>query len=217
MNSGIYYILNKINQKRYIGSTRDFNLRKNEHWSKLRNNKHTNLHLQNSWNLHGEENFKFHALLMCEKKILLEQEKYWIEKYETSDKKKGYNIEKDPICRSKSKSTREKISNTWKEKYSKGYVHPNKGKKFGPEVIKNMRKAQSGKKLSKSHVEKMSKSLQKPIIQCTMDGVEIRKFPSTKSAAESLSIKGPHITRCLKGRRKSTGGYTFKYDDKVKI
>jgi group I intron endonuclease len=59
MNSGIYEIYNRVTGIRYIGSTLNFKRRWLQHRVKLRRNKHTNLHLQNSWNKHGEQNFEF--------------------------------------------------------------------------------------------------------------------------------------------------------------
>jgi len=57
--SGIYKILNKINGKYYVGSTKNFNNRWNSHKSSLNRNEHTNIHLQNSYNKFGKENFDF--------------------------------------------------------------------------------------------------------------------------------------------------------------
>lgn len=43
--SGIYCFRNIINNKRYIGKSNNINHRKNQHLSKLRNNKHKNFKL----------------------------------------------------------------------------------------------------------------------------------------------------------------------------
>ena len=49
MDSGVYAIKNKINDKLYVGSTRAFHARKREHYSQLRRGQHHNPHLQNAW------------------------------------------------------------------------------------------------------------------------------------------------------------------------
>lgn len=59
MNCGIYWITNLVNYHRYIGSSRNIKQRFSQHKSALRHNKHRNKHLQNAWNLYGEENFLF--------------------------------------------------------------------------------------------------------------------------------------------------------------
>ena len=58
-NSGIYKIVNLITGKYYVGSTKSFETRKTCHFSRLRNNNHTNKHLQNAYNKYGADNFKF--------------------------------------------------------------------------------------------------------------------------------------------------------------
>jgi len=77
--SGIYKIINKINGKYYVGSTNDFKWREYQHKWALNQNKHTNPHLQNSWNKYGKDNFSFiiiesnipkNELLMVEQKYL---------------------------------------------------------------------------------------------------------------------------------------------------
>ena len=59
----IYQIKNIVNNKIYIGSTiRATYIRKYEHFSELRNNKHCNNHLQKAWNKYGEDKFEFSIL-----------------------------------------------------------------------------------------------------------------------------------------------------------
>lgn len=88
---GIYSIVNKINNRRYIGSTSDsFRKRWNLHKYHLRNNKHKNSHLQYSWNKYGEENFEFIILEICDDKSkVLEIEQLYIDK---EDFENLYNI-----------------------------------------------------------------------------------------------------------------------------
>lgn len=61
--AGIYKIINKINNKYYIGSSCNcigaYGNRKGSHFSRLRRNKHKNPHLQNAYNKYGEKNFQF--------------------------------------------------------------------------------------------------------------------------------------------------------------
>lgn len=87
MISCIYQIKNTVNSKIYIGSTKNFKSRKNEHLSSLRSGKHHCIYLQRSYEKYGKNNFIFEILEECDIKCLLEKEIFWIEKL-----KPEYNI-----------------------------------------------------------------------------------------------------------------------------
>lgn len=57
--SGIYKIINKIDDKYYVGSTKDFDKRWLEHKSALIGNRHPNDKLQRAWNKYGQDKFEF--------------------------------------------------------------------------------------------------------------------------------------------------------------
>lgn len=57
--SGIYKIVNKINGKYYVGSTKNFKNRWREHKRKLEGNNHPNEKLQNAYNKYGVTNFNY--------------------------------------------------------------------------------------------------------------------------------------------------------------
>lgn len=56
---GIYQISNKINNKKYIGSSKSIEERWSLHKRKLNNNTHFNSHLQRSYNKNGKGAFGF--------------------------------------------------------------------------------------------------------------------------------------------------------------
>ena len=95
---GIYAIINKRNNKKYIGESMDISRRWEEHKKDLNLNCHNNYKLQNDWNKFGEDNFEFRVLItlspnidVMEKYILLYTESKIIKQYNTI--KEGYNIE----------------------------------------------------------------------------------------------------------------------------
>jgi group I intron endonuclease len=72
--TGIYAIVNKVNDKFYVGSAvrqgkfrshSGFYTRWNRHLWVLRRNEHHSRYLQNAWNKYGEENFEFRILHFC--------------------------------------------------------------------------------------------------------------------------------------------------------
>lgn len=92
MSIGIYMILNKINDKKYIGSSNNVQSRITQHNWLLRTNKHSNTYLQNSFNLFGEENFDFKLIEICNLNDLVIRENYYIHKYNTMYDKHGFNL-----------------------------------------------------------------------------------------------------------------------------
>jgi group I intron endonuclease len=72
----VYKIVNLVNNKWYVGSTCDQQRRWKRHRKYLNNKGHDNAKLQSSWNIHGESNFKFETIRVCEtieEALLLEQ------------------------------------------------------------------------------------------------------------------------------------------------
>ena len=79
-NAGIYLITNTKNNKKYVGSSANIARREYDHTRQLNKQAHSNAHLQNSWNKHGEKSFEFYTLVLCarEKKSLLALEQFYI-------------------------------------------------------------------------------------------------------------------------------------------
>lgn len=89
MKSGIYCIKNLITKVSYIGSSKNINLRLKTHLYNLRNNKHPNKYLQNSWNKYKEDNFYIKIIEYTEN--LLEREQFYINNIKWN---KLYNLTK---------------------------------------------------------------------------------------------------------------------------
>lgn len=88
---GIYCIENLINEKKYIGLSKDIERRINDHKNYLRKNKHINDHLQSAWNTYGESNFNFRIIELCDENMLREREIYYINKFNSRNRIFGYN------------------------------------------------------------------------------------------------------------------------------
>lgn len=90
INSGIYIIENKINEKFYIGSAVNITKRWGEHLFHLSKGSHKNKKLQNSFNKYGKLCFEFLIVETCLKEELIEREQYWIDVLSAT--KDGFNI-----------------------------------------------------------------------------------------------------------------------------
>ncbi len=95
MDSGIYQVRNLVNNKRYIGLTECFRVRKTSHFTRLRKNIHINPKLQNAYNKYGEQNFIFEIIEECENNKLEEREVFWV--YFHDSLKNGYNCKEPGI------------------------------------------------------------------------------------------------------------------------
>lgn len=136
--SGIYQIRNLINNKIYVGSAINLIKRKNNHFSILKNNKHRNNKLQNSYNLYGENNFIFEVIEFVENKNkIIEHEQYWIDRLNIV--KYGYNI-----CPIAGNITGFKHSDDYKLKIT-GSGNPFYGKHHTEETKQKMSVARKGK------------------------------------------------------------------------
>lgn len=91
MKSGTYAIVNTATGYQYIGSTKDFDNRRGEHFHALRSGKHINVWLQRSFDKHGKEAFDFIVLEECPEDQLFIVEKKMIEAARASGAKL-YNI-----------------------------------------------------------------------------------------------------------------------------
>ena len=78
MASGVYVIENKLNGKRYVGSAVDLKVRRQGHKRALLRGTHINIHLQNSWNKHGDDTFEFDVIEYWEPEFLVGMEQWWM-------------------------------------------------------------------------------------------------------------------------------------------
>lgn len=92
MNYYIYTIVCNVNKKVYVGYTNNFLNRKRQHLTFLRDNKHSNAHLQSAYNLYGKENFSIDILVECEKEHAYSEEHYWCNLLNSHNPTFGFNI-----------------------------------------------------------------------------------------------------------------------------
>lgn len=97
MSIGVYKITNIINNKFYIGSSKNIEKRLKNHFNNLKNNTHCNKHLQNAYNKYGKDAFISEILEITSEYDLRSREDYYIKKTKCYDGNIGYNIAKGAI------------------------------------------------------------------------------------------------------------------------
>ncbi len=109
--SGIYCIVNCVNDKIYVGSSKNIKIRIANHKNLLIKKKHGNIHLQRAYNKYKLGSFSFEVLEYCNINKLLGREEYWINFYKSNSNKHGYNMESFKNGRKK-----RVISKAWRRK-----------------------------------------------------------------------------------------------------
>jgi len=233
---GIYCIENKINKKKYIGSSKNVYKRKNRHFSELRNLRHKNNKLQSSYNKYGEDNFMFYVLEFIENEDeLIIKEQYYINSI-----KPDYNINliaNSSLGVRRSEETKEKIRQAniglkhpeWRNKIKSesqgGENHWTKKKVFSKESKQKMSDSQKklhqdgyvhprkGVKESNDIIENKRIRTSKPIKQFTLDGILVEEFSSAKEAKEKYGYHPMYISQCCNLKRKKYKGYVWRFNE----
>ena len=151
---GIYKIINIINNKVYIGSSKNIYKRIMSHFQELIKGSHQNKHLQNSFDKYGINSFKVEILKTIlyddfTERNLRDLETSYIQKYKSYMSDFGYNIVSVGVGTSSRDFTEER-----KRKISKSHIGMpahNKGVPMTIEqklILKNINTEKYGKKIS---------------------------------------------------------------------
>lgn len=208
MLKGYIYRLTSPSNKVYIGQSIDV---------KKRFNRYKNLHCKNQTKLYralikyGFDKFKIDIIKTIEsdnkqglQTLLNEWEILFIEQYNSN--KIGYNVSKGGnqgrLGVKESEETIQKKKNIWTEEKKKEH-----SKKFS-----GQNNPMFGVKMGRAHNAKY-------VEQYDLDGMYIATFDSTKEASEKVKTKDNKIidsrnirSVCI-GKRKTAGGYFWKYHD----
>ena len=135
LKGGVYKLTNKLNDRVYIGSAKEFKNRWKEHARSLKLGKHHNRFLQADYNKCGPEAFSFSILEIVEGDKLARttaEQKYVNETYDHGDQ--CYNLHKDTISY---QGKRQACLEETKKKISDA----NSGRVYSPEALENIREA----------------------------------------------------------------------------
>lgn len=160
MTCGIYMIQNKVNGKIYVGQSVDIEERWRHHKGELRNNSHSNKHLQKAWNKDGEDNFKFTIVCECDESQLNTVEEYYIFELMTYEDEIGYNLNYGGGSGRPTEATKKKMAAA--QKGAKAHLYgthlPEETKKKISEALKGENNYLYGKHLPEETKKKISEA-----------------------------------------------------------
>lgn len=207
MNSGIYIIRNLTTLDSYVGSSGNLGRRKNIHFAQLRKGTHSNKHLQNSFNKHGEQSFEFIILENCDQHQLLIREQYYIDILIPTYNKRviaasniGYKKSAEDIEKTVSKLRNVPRPQEVKDKIRKtltGSIRP-----------RNVVDRIAAKKLGKPNI-----ALFRQVVQLSKEGEMIEIWPSITKASNQTKATIQSISAVCKSKRKTANGFCWMYLD----
>lgn len=224
--TGIYCIENIINNKKYIGQSVNIKNRKRKHLDELNKNKHCNEFLQNDWIQYGNNSFKFEILEECDADDLDKLERYYINKYNTTDSRFGYNLTHGGVKNpSPIECVCNKISENLKDVYknNKELINERRNsayKQWADPSIKEKILGKNNGMYGKHHTiqakEKMSNAAtgreSKQKIKIKVLCVELNKiFDSASDAAKEFGTQSCCILGVCRGERHTANGYHWKF------
>jgi group I intron endonuclease len=235
MNSGIYIIKNIINNKIYIGSSMNIKKRWAEHKSDLIKNKHHSRTLQKSYNKHGLENFIFEVLEFVKHKNhkeLFSLEQKYLDKYKPYERHVGYNISKSsmgPVGVKREDLKNFNIQNKSKKVYQYD-LNGNFIKEWSSVAEVSLFYKVNKSNISKNCLGKTKKSFgyvwsydcknfisvseskkKKKVLQYSLEDTFLKEWCSLAEASKHLNIPISKISLVCSNKRKTTGGFKWKY------
>ena len=208
--SGIYKIINKVNGKYYIGSSKDIKQRWHKHIYTLSLNKHKNNYLQRAWNKYGKDSFDWIVVEEVPIEKLLEVEQKYLDNTHLNNDI-CYNLNSKASGGGWNEVSKKKLS-----KKHKGKRNPFFGKKHSLKIKEMISKSSKERKHSLESKKKMSIIARKKG-QSLKWKQKMKKF----SVEYLISIKHPSVINIYKfininGKKFEGTSHEFKEKYKVK-
>ena len=217
------------NGKKYIGITKQKPKRR---WQNGKAYKH-NPYITSAINKYGWDNIEHMILYNNLSKEQAEQKEIeLIKKYQSANRKYGYNISNGGnTIGTHSEETKKKLSeiHTGKEGLKgernpmygkKGIKHPNYGKHLSEDIKKKISKKLKGKPRTDHDEFIIKQSIRvagdknpraRKILQFKTDGQLVKEWTCSKYASKYYGLSNGNIINVCKGRQKTARGYIWKY------
>jgi group I intron endonuclease len=209
----IYKIVNLVNNKCYIGSTKDLKKRIRSHLGDLKRNKHHCIALQRAYNKYGKDNFIILPIWVCQEEDRLQWEQIFMD-----EQKPEYNMAKSSSApmegRKHSPETIEKFKNRpvkkgkdhhkfgskWTDEHRSAILTARREKNYKHSSETRKKMSETSKKLNRAADLKESIERQKRAVVDNLGN----KFNSMVDAANFHGVSVQTVCDILKGRHSKT-------------
>lgn len=196
----VYVHINKLNNKKYVGITSKDN--PNHRWNSGRGYAE-NPHFYSAITKYGWDEFEhiilYDNLTATQAK---ETERKLISMWKTQNPDYGYNMtsggDGTPNYYPSEETRRKKAIASMRENLSE-------------ETLRRRSESLRGRKFTEEHKRRIGDANSKPVEMYSLDGEYIRTFCSAHKAEVELGIRHSHISQCCHNKRRSTGGYIWKF------
>lgn len=216
---GIYKITNKINGKYYIGQSKNVEKRMIYHkWDSKKKDK-KDWPLYRDINEYGIDNFTIEVLEECSEEELNDKEFYYINKYDATNPKKGYNFCSNPIS-FKDKRLREITSKRAKKTIKEFNEKAWKNKEYREKMSEQSRKLQIERLKNPEYLAEKTEQLKKATDKMKLrvgkfdkDGNLLEVYPGLRIAERANNLPNDSVGKVCRGvkYRKTAGGFVWKF------
>ena len=209
MSIGIYKITNKLNNKCYIGQSRNIEQRFRDHRKQCNVGKRT---ISTAIHKYGVDNFSFEILQECNVEELNTLEIKYIEEYESYGEK-GYNMTPgggDSVFSREVILTKEDVDEITRLLAETDIPQTEISKMFGISTVSSIN---VGKTHHRNYINYPIRP-SKPILAININTKEVCRFPSILIASRELSIGRRNIYTSISSLNQASG-YVFINDEKL--
>ncbi len=218
MSCGVYAIVNKVNDKPYIGSSKDIEDRwygSLGHFTLLRKGTHDNRYLQAAFDKYGESNFIPEIWELTSEKKRLKREQWYLDEIGMDNL---YNLSPRAGGGRQSEETIKKIGDA-----ARNFYQTPEGREVSKRHSKFMKGCKHTEEANRKISEKMKGKQNAKGYKHTEEELEKMRKPMSEEAKEKIRnrMKDPEVRRAisekLKGRIPWNKGLTKETDERVKL
>ena len=204
MKNCIYKIVNKENNKFYLGSSNNYKKRWQSHKLNLRKNKHHSIHLQRAWNKYGESSFSFEIIEFILPENQISREQFYLDSLKPYNTDIGYNIctiagafSRNPMSEETREKQRSRMLGIKNPMYGKrGKDSPIFGRKHNSSTLKLMREVNTGINNHNYGRHGKDNARSKKLVQKTKSGTIIKTWDNMTEVYNALGYSKGNISNC---------------------